>query len=166
MLMHFARWLAATPASNEIQNVLWIIPLVQTIHILAIAMVLSSVGLIDLRLLGWAGVRTTVTDTTRRYVPWIWASLVVLLCTGAILITGEPVRSLTNPTFQLKMLMLLAAVAVTAAFQIAVSRNAPFWDHVPDHGRPVKIFAIATLGLWLAIAVAGRWIAYTQLSYV
>jgi hypothetical protein len=47
-----SRW-HQTPASQIIQNALWIIPLVQTLRILAIAVVLSSV--IDLRIFGLAG---------------------------------------------------------------------------------------------------------------
>jgi hypothetical protein len=166
MLMHFSKWLAGTPVSDLIQNVLWIIPLVQTIHILAIAVVLSSVGMVVLRILGLAGLRSTFSETAERYIPWIWGALVVLLCSGAILVTGEPVRSLTNPTFQLKMALLLAAVLITVAFQITVHRNARFWDFAPTRFGAAKIFAVCAFMLWLAIAVAGRWIAYTQLSYV
>jgi uncharacterized membrane protein SirB2 len=166
MLMHFSKWLAATPISNLIQNVLWIIPLVQTIHILSIAIVLSSVGMVVLRILGMAGLRSTFSGTAERYLPWIWGALTVLLCSGAVLVTGEPVRSLTNPTFQLKMCLLLVAVLITLAFQVTVHRNARFWDFAPSRFGAAKLFAVGAFVLWLAIAVAGRWIAYTQLSYV
>jgi hypothetical protein len=70
MLQTFASWLSQTPASQIIQNVLWIIPLVQTLHILAIAVVLSSVAVIDLRIFGLAGRRATMTQTADRYLPW------------------------------------------------------------------------------------------------
>jgi hypothetical protein len=166
MLMLFSKWLSHTPISDFIQNVLWIIPLVQTIHILAIAIVMSSVGMIVLRILGLAGLRHTFSEIALRYVPWIWGALVVLLCSGAILVTGEPVRSLTNPTFQLKMILLFIAVCITAAFQITVHRDHRFWDLAPRHATAAKTFAVLTFGLWVAIAVAGRWIAYTVLSYV
>ena len=160
MLKAFAAWLAKTHASAVIQDVSWIVPTVQTVHILAIAMIMSSVAMIDLRIFGMAGARTTILDTARRYVPWVWGSLAVLTATGTILVIGEPDRSITNAVFQLKMLMLIAAVLVTAIFQVTVRRNARFWDLEPAHGRVAKVFALATFALWLAIAVAGRWIAY------
>lgn len=165
MLQHFAHWLSSTPISTFIQNVLWIIPAVQTVHILAIAVVLSSVAMIDLRIFGLAGRRATLAETADRYAPWIWWGLLVLAVTGVTLVTGEPVRSLTNPAFQLKMAMLALAVAVTIAFQLSVRRNAGVWDISPRVAGPIRAAALATLLLWFAIAVAGRWIAYMVLDY-
>lgn len=165
MLQHFAAWLSRTPISQFIQNVLWIIPLVQTVHILAIAAVLSSVAMIDLRIFGLAGRSQTMAETAGRYVPWIWWGLLVLALTGATLITGEPVRSLTNPAFQIKMALLLAAMAVTLVFQRSVRERAGAWDAAPSLPGGVKAAAVATLLLWFAIAVFGRWIAYMILNY-
>jgi Family of unknown function (DUF6644) len=48
MLQNFAQWLSDTAPSRFIQDILWIIPAVQTVHILAIAVVLSSVAMIEL----------------------------------------------------------------------------------------------------------------------
>src|SRR5262245_9810978 len=110
-MMQFSDWLAQTNASMTIQRQLWIIPLVQTIHILAIAVVLSSVGMIDLKILGLAGGNQTMTETARRFTPWIWTGLAVLLLSGLILIVGEPVRELGVSVFWVKMGLLLVAVA-------------------------------------------------------
>jgi uncharacterized membrane protein SirB2 len=165
MLQHFAIWLSHTAISDFIQNVLWIIPAVQCVHILAIAVVMSSVAMIDLRIFGLASRSAPMAEVAHRYLPWIWTALVVLAVTGVTLITGEPVRSLTNPAFQLKMAMLVVAIAVTIAFQLTVRRHAPFWDLTPRSAAPAKVMALATLLLWFAIAVAGRWIAYMVLDY-
>ena len=67
----------------------------------------------DLRIFGLAGRRSTLAQTAGQYLPWIWRGLLVLALTGATLIIGEPVRSLVNPAFQAKMLMLAIAIAVT-----------------------------------------------------
>ena len=159
-LTHFSHWLGTTSLSDVIQNVTWIIPMVQTIHILSISIVLSSVGMLDLRLMGLAGKRVTISGMAERFLPWIWGALAVLAVSGAILIVGEPDRSLLNPAFQLKMLLLLIVVAVTLAFQRTVRRNAGFWDLSPAHRHSAKITATVSLVLWLAIAVCGRLIAY------
>lgn len=165
MLQHFAVWLAATPISMVIQNVLWIIPAVQTVHILAIAVVMSSVAMITLRIFGLAGRGSTMAETADRYVPWIWTALAILALTGLTLITGEPVRSLTNPAFQLKMAMLAVAIVVTTLFQVTVLRGSVVWTASPRPAPPVRAMALATMILWCAIAVAGRWIAYLILDY-
>jgi hypothetical protein len=159
----FAQWLATTPPSRGIQDALWLIPLLQAIHILAIAMVLSSVGMIELRILGIARSQT-MTETADRFVPWIWTGLVVLAASGVVLIVGEPKRSLLNPAFQLKMLMLALALATTLAFRASLRRNIVFWEDGPHHRATRIALTICTFVLWCAIAVAGRWIAYLQVD--
>ena len=49
MLDDFNNWLGATPASLLIQKVFWIIPTVQTVHILAISVVVASMAMFDRR---------------------------------------------------------------------------------------------------------------------
>jgi hypothetical protein len=160
ILVHFSHWLAATQASAVIQDVSWIIPLVQTIHILSISIVLSSVGMLDLRLMGVAGRRITISGMAERFLPWIWGAVGVLAVSGTVLIVGEPDRSLLNPAFQLKMALLLSVIAVTLGFQHTVRRNAGFWDMSPTRRRSARLTATVSLVLWLAIAVCGRLIAY------
>jgi hypothetical protein len=160
MLQHFASWLAGTPLSLFIQQVLWIVPAAQTLHILAVAVVMSSIGMIDLRIFGLSGRQSTIAETADRYVPWIWGALVVLAATGGTLVTGEPMRSLTNPAFEAKMAMLAVAAVLTLLFQWSVTRQAAIWDERGRTGIPARVMALVTLFLWFAIAVAGRWIAY------
>jgi hypothetical protein len=154
-----AQWLAATPVSLAIRRALWLIPLLQAIHILAIAAVLSSVAMIDLRILGVAGRSQSLRATAERFVPWIWTGLIVLAATGLVLVIGEPKRSLLNPAFQLKMLLLALAIAGMAALQFLLHR-----DDNPERSRATGGFVVLTFLLWCAIAIAGRWIAYIRVA--
>ena len=100
MLEYLINWLSATPVSLLIQKVFWIIPTVQTVHILAISVVVASMAMFDVRLLGLAGKRHSVVSLSRRFFPWLWGALVVLALSGSILIIGEPKRALGNPAFE------------------------------------------------------------------
>ena len=162
----FVEWLSATDVSQFIQNVLWIVPAVQCVHILAIAMVVSSVAMVDFRLLGWMGRGQSMTQTAQRFVPWIWWGLLVLAITGLVLIVGEPGRELRNISFWLKMGMLAVAIVITFLFQRTVRGNAASWDRPGSSARTAatKVGAVMTLFLWFAIAVAGRWIAYIHID--
>src|SRR5215510_360061 len=146
-----AQWLAATPLSRGIASVLWLIPVLQAIHILAIAAVLSAVMMVDLRILRLAGHSQTMTETAGRFVPWVWTSLVVLAATGVLLIIGEPKRSLLNPAFQLKMLLLALAIAMTLAFQVSLRRNVALWKNDAPTGVMMSALAVLTFLLWCAI---------------
>jgi len=158
----FSDWLAATPVSMTFQTVEWIIPAVQSAHIIAIAIVMSSVIMVDLRLLGLVGQGQSISAAAGRFLPWVWWSLVVLLATGVILITAEPRRDLLNPIFQAKMVLLILAMIVTVAFQSAVRRNMDAWDRSPSLPRGAWVTAVASLLLWTAIVGCGRWIAYVE----
>jgi hypothetical protein len=163
MLDDFIHWLGATPASLAIQKIFWVIPTVQTVHILAISVVLTSMAMFDLRLLGLAGTRNSIAAFSRRFMPWLWGALIVLAASGCILIIGEPKRSLGNVAFQLKMCMLATAIAVTLGFQAMLKRDLARGsaDLVPAHAIAAKVTGLLSLALWVGIAVAGRLIAYT-----
>ena len=122
-LHHFCEWLAATPVSNTIQEVAWIIPLTQTVHIVCIALLLASAAMLDLRLFGIAGRSDTVAATAKRLLPWIWGTLPILLVTGAVLTVAEPSRELENSTFVKKMILIVIAIAVTGLLQAALRRD-------------------------------------------
>ena len=158
----FCRWLAATPLSHTISSVEWIIPAVQTVHILAVAAVLTSVLMISRRLLQAGPGEPSMAWVARRFLPYIWWPLPVLLLTGATLIVGEPARALKNPVFYLKMGLLLAAVAVTLACQLPLRRDANYWHRGRLRRWAAWLVALAALLLFAGIAIAGRWIAYLQ----
>ena len=158
----FCRWLSETSFSQTIQTVGWIIPAVQTAHILAVAAVVTSALMIDLRLLGLRGTEQPLASVSQRFLPFIWWPLPILLTTGAVLIIAEPARALENPVFLLKMGLLLAATGVTLACQIPLRRDPAFWEISVRRKRVARLIAVASMPLWVAIVFAGRWIAYIQ----
>jgi uncharacterized membrane protein len=162
MLEDFNNWLGATPPSLLIQKVFWIIPTLQTVHILALSVVLASMAMFDLRLLGWVGRRHSVVSLSRRFMPWLWGSLTVLAATGSILIVGEPKRALGNVFFLSKMCMLAAAIIVTVIFQAMLRRDIERGgtDLAPANFAAARLIGLVSLVLWAGIAVAGRLIAY------
>jgi hypothetical protein len=143
----FIDWLSRTSLSLAIQTHEWVIPTVQSIHIVAIGVALMSASMIAFRVLGWTAVDQTLADTRRRFWPSLVASLLVLLVTGALMVVGEPGRELLAFSFWLKMCLVVTATLATAV----VSR------------RAIKPLTIVTLLLWMAIIFLGRLIAYDHI---
>lgn len=153
-------WIEQTSLSQAIQATSWIVPAVQTVHILAIAVVASSVLVINLRLIGVFGADQPLKDVASRFLPLVWWPLLILLATGAIMIVGEPPRSLKNPAFQLKMTLLVAALIVTGLLQFLLRRDPALGEAASGRRGAAVTIAILSMLLWSGIIFAGRWIAY------
>ncbi|PYS01427.1 MAG: hypothetical protein DMG15_22720 [Acidobacteria bacterium] len=156
-IREFAEWLSHTSPSILIQtHNASVIPTIQSIHIIAIGVVLTSVLMIDLRILGWAGHDQTLRETTDRFGPWLSWALLVLLITGISMVVGEPVRALLSFSFWLKMFLVALGTLIATFLQITAKRN----EQTLVNRRTVKSLAILTLLIWVGIVILGRLIAY------
>jgi hypothetical protein len=120
----FGEWLQETGVSKTIQSVDWMIPLLQSIHIIMIGVVFVSSLMIALRVLGRVRADEPFASVWRRFAPWMWSGLVVMAVTGLVLIVGEPVREFTALSFWLKMSLIAIGVVTSALFGRALGREA------------------------------------------
>lgn len=158
-LQVFCDWLAGTPPSLFIQTTSWIIPAVQTVHILSIGIVIST-ALVHLNTLGLAMRGYTSAMLSARFFPWLYWAVGVLLVSGAILVVAEPARSLPKGIFQLKMLLVIVGVALTMLYQLPLRKEPAHWDATPARRLNARVIAVVSLVIWSCIVFAGRWIAY------
>lgn len=157
----FTSWLYATPVSTTIRDVTWVVPTVQSIHILSIAALVGATLVSDLRLAGLIATDQPASAIVRRHLPWIWTALVILLATGLTLLVGEPERTVINRVFWLKMAMVLTAFTLTMIFRRPLLDERFSFDH-PQQLKRAKIAAWVSLILWIGIIFCGRWIAYVK----
>jgi len=164
MLEELVREIAATAASQVIRTVSWIIPAVQTIHILGFSAVVAAVMLVHLRSFGVAMRGEPRAAVANRFLPIVWYGVPILLVSGVILVVGEPHRELLDPIFQLKMALLVVALALTAFFQRPLRADPLYWDHTTARRAGAVTLSAVSLAVWIAIVFAGRWIAYWNVS--
>lgn len=160
MISQFCDWLEATPVSQTFQGLTWFVPSVQTVHILSIAVVMTSVGTLDFKLLGISGRAQSLAVMVSGLMPWIWSALVILLITGALLTVTEPSRELLNLAFRAKMLMVLAMAAILVLLQRRLRDDPDYWSRSPRRRGAARAIGAISLLLVVCIVVAGRWIAY------
>jgi hypothetical protein len=162
MLEHFATWLAATPLSTFVADQAWVVPTVQTVHILAIAVVMASVLILNLRVLGLVSSGQSIAALSKRFIAPAGVSILVLAATGFLMIAGEPTRAIFRYVFWAKMALLLAAIAITTVLLTGLRANGV----AADISRPIPTayrgLAIAGLLVWVAIIITGRWIGYAE----
>jgi hypothetical protein len=155
-LHQFSDWLSNTPFSQLIQVTSWAIPGIQTVHIVCLALLFSAALVLSLRVLGRGLTAEPLDRLVPRFARAIWTLLVVLLISGSLLIVAEPGRTITNPMFYAKMVMLAVVVAITLWLSAAARR--PLEALTAAH----RVAAAAAMLLWIGIIFAGRFIAYVE----
>lgn len=163
-MKQFADWLSTTSPSVFIQtHNSWVIPTIQSIHIIGIGVVLGSALMICLRILGWAGLDQTLRQTTSRFGPWLTGGLWLMLATGILMVIGEPVRELVTFSFWLKMFLVAVSTLIAASFQINRRKHERRWEETLMQRRSIQGLAILTFLIWLGIIILGRLIAYDHI---
>ena len=160
MIQRFCDWLAATSLSQLFGGADWFVPTVQTLHIMSIAVVVTTLAMLDFRLLRLTRGGPALSRLAGSFLPWTWRALAVLLVTGVLLTITEPSRELMNWSFRLKMVMVLTLVALTLAFQASIAKDPEYWTSSLRRRRLGNALALASLLLCVSIVVAGRLIAY------
>ena len=156
--MHgFAHWLETTSASHTVQTVSWLIPLLQSIHIVMIGVVFVSSLMIALRVLGRVRADEPFAAVWSRFAPWMWTGLIVMALTGLMLVVGEPTREFTALSFWMKMALLALGISATAVYGHSLKSR-------PDteFSAAAKAASIGIVVLWLAVIFLGRAIAYDK----
>ena len=171
-LIDFCSWLQQSPFSQILQNVEWIVPAVQIVHILCIGAVISAALALALRQFGLLAAEQPLTRVAAQFLRVIWLALPVLLVTGALLIAAEPRRSLASPAFQLKMALLVCVASPLLLYQSRIgllarsskgaATGAAGAGATATAFRPGRVITLVALLLWVGIIFAGRWIAYAS----
>jgi hypothetical protein len=159
-MLALCRWLEQTSVGAGVRESLWLFPAIETVHLLGMAALVGTVGVFDLRLLGWTLRRERVSELGRRLLPWIWAGFAVQVVTGVLLFSSEAVKVYTNPAFRLKMLLIFLAGVHALVFHWTIYRNVASWDD--SEGLPIgaKAAGFVSIVLWVGIVAAGRFIGF------
>jgi hypothetical protein len=91
-------WLENSALSSVIRHWLWLYPMLETIHIIGLAIVFGSVALFDLRLLGFSR-HLLVTDMARYLLPWSFLSFVVVVLSGFFMFAVDATEIAANQLF-------------------------------------------------------------------
>jgi hypothetical protein len=157
MLWPFFEWCEATTLGTAIRTSPWAFAVIESVHLLALAVIGGAVLLVDLRLLGFGLRDQRIADVARNAFPWLVGSLIVMLLTGIGLFLSEPTKCYYSTPFWVKMISL--ALAIT--FTFTIRRRVTMADEM--RVRPVwfKLVALVSLALWFGVGAGGRWIGFS-----
>jgi hypothetical protein len=159
-ILDLALWMDSTAPRDFLQSNFYYIPLLQTVHIIAIAVTFGSALMMNSRILGLVGKHRTLPQAFDRYSRTIWWGVLLLIISGISLVVSEPVRDLVNPFFWIKMGLVVAVILLNLAFNAAVKSKMSRWDASRGGQAAVRTGAVGMILIWCAIIACGRLIAY------
>ena len=144
-------------------NTAWGWPTIESVHFLALAVLLGTVGLFDLRVLGLA--RAIPMPALHRFVPFGVAAYAVNAATGFMFFVSAPDQYAWNPAFRLKLLCMAIAGVNVAVFYGAFARGLRDTGPGADASAAVKVVAAVSLAAWIGVITFGRLITYFRPPY-
>jgi hypothetical protein len=157
-------WLEATTPALFVQQSDWAFPAIESVHVIAIVLVVGTIAIVDLRLLGIPTNQRAVTEIARDCLPWTWGAFGLAVISGSLMFIANAGAYYENFPFRMKMLVLLAAGLNMLVFELITVRTVAHWDR--DRAVPLagKVAATLSLAFWIAAVAFGRWIGFTLIA--
>jgi hypothetical protein len=152
-------WLETTGLAAAMREWLWLYPIIEILHIIGLAVLVGAAALFDFRLLGVSR-SIRVTALAAHLLFWARRSLIIIVPTGLMMFTAHATEMASNPAFQVKLGLLLAAAVNAAAFHVGVFHSVAAWDLEASAPCVAKVSAMLSLCLWAGVITCGRLLAY------
>jgi hypothetical protein len=151
-------WLENTALAATIRQSLWLYPALEIVHITGIVILVGAAFMFDLRLLGFSK-SLSIFGLSRHLLPWSRKALLLVIPSGILLFMTNSKTLGIDPTFWLKMTLLIIAALNVLVFHKLLFK--PKSD-VQNQELPfsTKISALVSITVWVAIIACGRLLAY------
>ena len=155
-VLPWIEWVAASALGQAISKSSWAFAVIESVHLLALAVIGGAVLMVDLRLLGF-GLRAHPLERVARDAwPWFVGSWVVMIVTGVLLFVSEPLKLYFSTPFFWKMIFLLSG----SLFAVTVRRKVTLAGDGRTPPVVMKLVGLVSLLLWSGVGSAGRWIGF------
>jgi len=159
-LFDVCQWLQNTQGGTAIRESTWVFPLIEGTHVLALALSVGILVVMDLRIAGFLMRQEPVSQVSGQLMPWSLAGFAIMFTTGALLFWSQPVKAYESVYFRIKVLLLLMAGINALTFELTLRRSVADWDTAERPPLRARIAAILGIVLWAGVIAAGRTMAY------
>jgi hypothetical protein len=160
MFADFIAYFENSALADNIRENDLLFPVIESVHVLAICLVVGSILVVDLRLLGLASTRWPV--STRSILPLTWAAFVVAVASGGLMFISNATKYLGNGFFVAKMILIGVAGLNMLVFHFVGARDLPKWDNESRPPFSARLAGGLSLLLWVGVVACGRWIGFTM----
>ena len=157
MLLPTFQWFESLWLGKAVVGSLWLFPVIESVHLLALSVLGGSILLVDFRMLGFGLKHYSVAELARDARPFMIGAIVTLISTGIPLFLAEAVKCYYSQAFWVKMTTLAIAIVYTFTVRTRVTRAEP----VRNTARLQMLVGALSIALWVTVAAAGRWIGFS-----
>jgi len=155
-------WLEGTGLAARIRESRLLFPLLESVHVIGLALVFGTIAIVDLRLLGVASAQRSFRRMASDILRWTWAAFAVTVVTGSLMFMTNAAVYYGNAYFRAKMVLLVLAGVNVLVFELTAGRTVHRWDRAPSAPPPVaRTIAALSLAIWVGVIVTGRIIGFT-----
>jgi uncharacterized membrane protein len=156
-------WLQSTSIATAVAENDILFPWIESVHVLAIVIVVGTISIVDLRLLGVASLDISAKRLMRDVIPYTWGAFAIAAITGSLMFSSDATHYAHNRLFQIKLVMLVLAGLNMAVFHLFGERDIERWD-APGATTPAaaKAAAVISLMAWIAVVSLGRGTGFTM----
>jgi hypothetical protein len=162
--MGVLEWLYATDLAAAIRENEYAYPWIECVHVLAIALVVGSISVVDLRLLGVAWRDRPVRKVLHDVLPITWGAFGLAVASGFLLFASNAPAYARNPFLQAKLALLLVAGLNMTLFHLWARKSLAQWEASPLPPVRAKVAGAISLVCWIGVVTMGRWIGFTMLA--
>jgi hypothetical protein len=150
----YFEWCGNTWLGTLVRDTIWAFPLIETFHLLALAVLLGSVLIVNLRVFGLGKQYLPAAQMARQLEPWMLVSIGVLIATGIPMAFSEPIKCFESISFPIKMGLILLGIAS----QLTIQRK---WVMATDTtALKARLAAVLSIAIWTLVGAAGKGIPY------
>lgn len=160
MIVSVLEWLGGTKWSVMLLESYYVWPLLESTHVLTLALFVGTALMMDLRLVGVGFRGVPVSSFTGRLLPWTRVGFAIMVVTGLLLFYSSPLRYYHNIFFRVKVVLLVAAGLNVFLFHSRVHRRLAEWDRDARPPRAARVAGIVSLMVWTGVVFSGRLVAY------
>lgn len=158
---HFLLALKGSALASEIRNSLYLFPLLEASHVVALTLVFGTIMVVDLRILGVASGNRPYARVSADMLKWTWGAFALAVVTGTLMFITNARVYFDNGFFRAKFALMALAGLNMLAFQLTTGRRSSQWGASRAAPPAAKAAAVASLALWMMVIAMGRSVGFT-----
>src|SRR5215472_7394762 len=146
--------------AENIRDSVWLFPLIECIHVVAIVFVIGSISRVDLRLMGLINRDRPVVDVHEEMLPYTWTGFGIATIFGLLMWSSKPLVYLAMPFFDVKLGLIGLAFLNMLYFEYLPFKHVSEWNRNPFPPMAARMSGAMSLALWVSVVICGRFMGF------